>query len=168
MKKVDLKDKRTFYASNSLLEKVRLLRDETILFLGYTDYGGTFLEKVLISYLMDHHNEDIIYEQTDRWHGYNCFVKGQTAKELFELDSIDNIFHKYEKFEDYYFQKEKQEEESFFSDFVECNEKIEIDNKELAKGMLLEQFSGQFKFETFGLDVNEEIINEFLSGNELI
>lgn len=47
----------------------------------YTDYGGSFMDRVLIEWAKKYHPNDIVFENTS-WGGQNAFIFGDTAKEL--------------------------------------------------------------------------------------
>lgn len=86
-------------ASNSLKEelKKRLHNDNEIFYnAAYTNYGGTFMDKVLIEWAKKYHPEDIIFENTS-WDGQNGFIFGETAKNMgidfYEDDiSLENMY----------------------------------------------------------------------------
>lgn len=103
MKKCDLLDRRTFYASDSLLEKAKEVGANVYVNLAYTAYGGTFLDNCIIQYFKEFHPESIIFEST-YWTGENAFVFGEIAQTL--LDETKNYILGFEDFEDYFLDKE--------------------------------------------------------------
>ena len=50
MKAVNLNNKNEFFASDSLLEYVKSKNSECYVNVAFTDYGGSFFDKVLIEY----------------------------------------------------------------------------------------------------------------------
>ena len=105
MKKVNLSNRSEFYASDSLLEMAVSKKSKCYINLAYTDYGGTFLDKTLISYFEQYFPESIISEHTS-WNGKNAFIFGKMAIEL--ADCLDNILS-FRSFEDYYSDSEFNE-----------------------------------------------------------
>lgn len=87
---VDFSSKQTYVASESLLQEAKDKHSDIYLNFAYTDYGGSFLDKVIISYFKEYYPENIVHEKTS-WNGENAFVFGEPAKELYELIITDNI-----------------------------------------------------------------------------
>lgn len=87
---VDFLNKQTYVASESLLQEAKDKHSDIYLNFAYTDYGGSFLDKVIISYFKEYYPENIVHEKTS-WNGENAFVFGEPAKELYELIITDNI-----------------------------------------------------------------------------
>lgn len=82
---VDFASISTYVSSESLVK-----HSDIYLNFAYTDYGGSFLDKVIISYFKEYYQEDIVHEKTS-WNGGNAFVFGEPAKELYELIIAGNI-----------------------------------------------------------------------------
>lgn len=99
MNKCDLLDRKTFFASYSLLEKAKEKGANVYVNLAYTSYGGTFLDNCLIQYFKEFHPESIIFESTS-WNGENAFVFGEIAKTL--LDETEDCILGFEGFGDYF------------------------------------------------------------------
>lgn len=87
---VDFSSKQTYVASESLLQEAKDKHSDIYLNFAYTDYGGSFLDKVIISYFKEYYPENIVHEKTS-WNGENAFVFGEPAKELYELIITGNI-----------------------------------------------------------------------------
>lgn len=69
-------------------------KEYTYVNFAYTDYGGSFLDKVIISYFKEYYQENIVHEKTS-WNGENAFIFGEPAKELYELIIAGNILDFY-------------------------------------------------------------------------
>jgi len=87
---VDFSSKQTYVASESLLQEAKDKHSDIYLNFAYTDYGGSFLDKVIISYFKEYYPENIVHEITS-WNGENAFIFGEPAKELYELIITGNI-----------------------------------------------------------------------------
>jgi hypothetical protein len=81
---VDFSSKQTYVASESLLQKAKDKHSDIYLNFAYTDYGGSFLDKVIISYFKEYYPENIVHEKIS-WNGENAFIFGEPAKELHDL-----------------------------------------------------------------------------------
>lgn len=81
---VDFSSKQTYVASESLLQEAKGKHSDIYLNFAYTDYGGSFLDKVIISYFKEYYPENIVHEKTS-WNGENAFIFGEPAKELHDL-----------------------------------------------------------------------------------
>lgn len=97
---VDFSSKQTYVASESLLQEAKDKHSDIYLNFAYTDYGGSFLDKVIISYFKEYYPENIVHEKTS-WNGENAFVFGEPAKELYELIITGNILD-FDYLEQYY------------------------------------------------------------------
>lgn len=81
---VDFSSKYTYIASESLVQEAKSKHSNIYLNFAYTDYGGSFLDKVVISYFKKYYPENIVYERTS-WNGENAFILGESAKELYDF-----------------------------------------------------------------------------------
>lgn len=88
---VDFSNKYTYVASESLVQEAQEKHSNIYLNFAYTDYGGTLLDKVIISYFKEYYPENIVHEYTS-WNGENAFVFGEPAKELYNLIKLGNMF----------------------------------------------------------------------------
>lgn len=84
----------TYVASESLVQEAKEKHSNIYLNFSYTNYGGSFLDKVIISYFKEYYPENIVHERT-AWYGENAFVFGKPAKELYELIIAGNILDFY-------------------------------------------------------------------------
>lgn len=73
---VDFSKEYTYVASESLVQEAKEKHSNI-----YLDYGGSFLDKVIISYFKEYYQENIVHEKTS-WNGENAFIFGEPAKEL--------------------------------------------------------------------------------------
>lgn len=81
---VDFSSKQTYVASESLLQEAKDKHSDIYLNFAYTDYGGSFLDKVIISYFKEYYPENIVHEKTS-WNGENAFIFGEPAKQLYDF-----------------------------------------------------------------------------------
>lgn len=81
---VDFASISIYVGSESLVQEVKDKHSDIYLNFAYTDYGGSFLDKV----------ENIVHEKTS-WNGENAFIFGEPAKELYELIIAGNILDFY-------------------------------------------------------------------------
>lgn len=91
---VDFASISTYVGSESLVQEVKDKHSDIYLNFAYTDYGGSFLDKVIISYFKEYYQENIVHEKTS-WNGENAFIFGEPAKELYELIIAGNILDFY-------------------------------------------------------------------------
>lgn len=88
-KLVDFSNKWTFVGSESLVQEAKDKHSDIYLNFSYTNYGGSFLDKVIISYFKEYYPDNIVHERT-AWYGENAFVFGEPAKKLYELIGTGN------------------------------------------------------------------------------
>lgn len=81
---VDFLNKQTYVASGSLVQEAKDKHSDIYLNFAYTNYGGSFLDKVIISYFKEYYPENIVHEKTS-WNGENAFIFGEPAKELYDF-----------------------------------------------------------------------------------
>lgn len=81
---VDFSKGWTYVGSESLVQEAKSKHSDIYLNFAYTNYGGSFLDKVIISYFKENYPENIVYEKTS-WEGENAFIFGEPAKELYEF-----------------------------------------------------------------------------------
>lgn len=78
---VDFSNKQTYVASESLVQEAKDKHSDIYLNFAYTDYGGSFLDKVIMSYFKEYYPENIVHEKTS-YNGENAFIFGEPAKDL--------------------------------------------------------------------------------------
>lgn len=76
---VDFASISTYVGSESLVQEVKDKHSDIYLNFAYTDYGGSFLDKVIISYFKEYYQENIVHEKTS-WNGENAFILGNLQK----------------------------------------------------------------------------------------
>lgn len=76
---VDFASISTYVGSESLVQEAKSKHSDIYLNFAYTDYGGSFLDKVVISYFKKYYPENIVYERTS-WNGENAFILGNLQK----------------------------------------------------------------------------------------
>lgn len=81
---VDFLNGWTYVASENLVQEAKSKHSDIYLNFAYTSYGGSFLDKVIISYFKENYPENIVCERTS-WNGENAFVFGEPAKKFYEL-----------------------------------------------------------------------------------
>lgn len=81
---VDFSNGWTYVASESLVQVAKGKHSDIYLNFAYTDYGGSFLDKVIISYFKEYYPKNIVHERTS-WNGENAFIFGEPAKELYDF-----------------------------------------------------------------------------------
>lgn len=101
---VDFSRKYTYIASESLVQVAKNKHSDIYLNFAYTDYGGSFLDKVIISYFKEYYPENIVCEITS-WNGENALLFGEPAKDLYyfmenvDLFGFDNLGQYYTEME---------------------------------------------------------------------
>lgn len=101
---VDFSNKQTYVASESLVQEAKDKHSDIYLNFAYTNYGGSLLDKVIISYFKEYYPENIVHEKTS-WNDENAFIFGEPAKELYNLMKVDNVLG-FDDLEDYYTEME--------------------------------------------------------------
>lgn len=125
---VDFASISTYVASESLVQEAKDKHSDIYLNFAYTDYGGSFLEKVIISYFKEYYPENIVHEKTS-WNGENAFIFGEPAKELYNLMKVDNVLG-FDDLEDYYTEMEynmiTEEAQQYIDDNGISNDLLDI------------------------------------------
>lgn len=113
----DLNDGYTFYASSYLINDLKAVMKEgdTIVNLAYTDYGGDFIQKVAIEYLIKNHPANIVVEPTS-WNGKNCFIFGNVAEDWIESNKYYPLG--FEDIESFYYEMEANEKRDGYTYFL--------------------------------------------------
>lgn len=105
MTTVNLKDRSTYYASSDLLEQLnaKIKEGDLIVNFAFTDYGGSFFDKVFIEYFLKFHPENIVSENTN-WYGKNAFIFGEIVKEF--IEESENYPLGFESTEEFFYEME--------------------------------------------------------------
>ena len=154
MKAVNLDNKNEFYASDSLLEDAKSKNSECYINVAYTDYGGSFFDKILIEYFETNFSENIVSELTS-WGGKNAFIFGDLAVEL--ITETNNYLLGFRDLEDFHSQKEIDEYENAANEFIKYNSEYSE-----YKDAILDYFYECAHIETFGVDYCESDLKEYL------
>lgn len=152
---VDFASISTYVASKSLVQEAKDKHSDIYLNFAYTDYGGSFLDKVVISYFKKYYPENIVYERTS-WNGENTFIFGEPAKELYNLMKVDNVLG-FDDLEDYYTEMEynmiTEEAQQYINDNGISNDLFDI---------VYEWIGENSHIEPNFLDYSEIDLNEYL------
>ena len=130
--------------------------DEIVAF-GYTDYGGSFGDKVAIEYFKENHPKNIVFEEA-AYNGQNGIVFGEVAKDF--LEETEDYPLGYEDMESFYYQMQSEQEKKDFKLFLsDIKNKYTI--KKDALDWLLENKSGNYSIEPNMVDFSySELENE--------
>lgn len=139
MKTVDFENLRTYCASEDLVLEAKAKNSDFYLNLAYTNYGGTFLDKVVIAYFKQNHPESIVYEETS-WHGENAFIFGDLAK-AFTLECSRYLLG-FEEIEDFYGSMKTALIFEAANNFYNWNKDLFLVEKMVAVNSISEYFEG--------------------------
>lgn len=155
---VDFSNGCTYVCSESLVQEAKDKHSDIYLNFAYTDYGGSFLDKVIISYFKEYYPENIVHERT-AWYGENAFVFGKPAKELYNLMKVDNVLG-FDDLEDYYTEMEynmiTEEAQQYIDDNGISNDLLDI---------VCEWMINNSHVEPNFVDYSEVDLNEYLQKN---
>jgi hypothetical protein len=138
---------------------------DKVLNFAYTDYGGDFFDKVAIEYFEEEYPDNIVVENT-MYSGKNAIVFGEPAREFAEAS--ERYLLGFEGIEDFYYQKQYEQEREDFERFLEDMEKYNnYKASPEAINWLMENKSGYYTILPSGLDysesdLEEELVNEGL------
>lgn len=147
------------YATEYLLEKVSSkypLFDKYIT-ISYTNYGGTYLEKIFIQYLKETHPNNILIENTI-YSGENAIVFGYIVEDIIEASKDYPLG--YEDFEDYYYGKEISDLGKAAIQFIKENN-IPEDQEEI----IYDYFRDVATMQTFGVDYSDIDLENYIKDN---
>lgn len=152
---VDFANISTYVASESLVQEAKDKHSDIYLNFAYTDYGGSFLEKVIISYFKEYYPENIVHEKTS-FNGENAFIFGKPAKELYKLMKVYNVLG-FDDLEDYYTEMEynmiTEEAQQYIDDNGISNDLLDI---------VYEWIGENSRLEPNFVDYSEIDLNEYL------
>lgn len=162
-------------ASFSLKEELREKFEKfvhvvpVVLVCNYTDYGGTYLDHVIIDYFKARYPDNIVTEDTS-WNGENGIIFG--SKEFMDelRESTNNYPLGFRDLEDFYSERQMEDEaefwEFFLTDEIPCY--YEFD-RETVLGWLNENRSGYYSHNPDGsLDVySDRLIEEMVEADVL-
>ena len=155
---VDFSNKNTYIASESLVQQAKDKHSDIYLNFAYSDYGGSFLDKVIISYFKEYYPENIVHERTS-WNGENAFIFAEHAKELYNLMKVYNVLG-FDDLEDYYTEMEynmiTEEAQQYIDDNGLSNDLLDI---------VCEWMINNSHVEPNFVDYSEVDLNEYLQKN---
>jgi len=156
---------------NELKEKAGITGNSTgdvpVIAFAYTDYGGSFLDKVAIQYFQENYPDNIVTEVTG-WGGENAFVFGEPAQEW--MESTEDYPLGFEDFEEFYTNKEYEAEMEGFEYFIDnelSTDEYVYDRDELLS-WLGENRGGYFSVTTQGLDYSTDDLMEAVMESGLV
>ena len=124
----DLNNTDTFIASSKLVAEAKAKNAKQYVNIAYTDYGGSFFDKVFISFIEKYHPNNIVSENT-AWNGKNAFIFGDILPQLIEV--TNDYLLGFETIEEYFYGMEQKEYDDYINmlidDGVINNEYYEID-----------------------------------------
>lgn len=146
-------------ATEELLEEVsnKYTLFNKYISLSYTNYGGTYLEKVFIQYLKENHPDNILIENTI-YSGENAIVFGYIVDDIIEASKDYPLG--YEDFEDYYYGKEISDLGKAAIQFIKENN-IPEDQEEI----IYDYFRDAATMQTFGVDYSESDLERYIKDN---
>lgn len=152
---VDFASISTYVASESLVQEAKDKHSDIYLNFAYTDYGGSLLDKVIISYFKENYPENIVHEKTS-FNGENAFIFGEPAKELYNLMKVYNVLG-FDDLEDYYTEMEynmiTEEAQQYIDDNGISNDLLDI---------VYEWIGENSRLEPNFVDYSEIDLNEYL------
>jgi hypothetical protein len=154
------------FSSQDLRDQIldAMKEDEIVINFAYTDYGGDFFDKIVCEYFQD--KEDFLVEDTS-YYGQNGWLLGKTAKTFNEVSQYYLLG--YEDIEDFYYNRQYEEETKGFQMFLEDLEKYDSYKiQDTALDFLLENRSGYYNVLTTGVDFSSSELEEYLIENNQI
>ena len=155
----DLNNTDTFIASSELVAEAKAKNAKQYVNIAYTDYGGTFFDKVLISFIEKYHPNNIASENT-AWNGKNAFIFGDILPQLIE-DTNDYLLN-FETLEEYFCEMEQKEYDDYINMLID--EGV-INNEYYERDFVIQYLEENANIYTTGVDVNfdnlVEAVNEW-------
>lgn len=155
---VDFSSKNTYIASENLVQEAKSKHSDIYLNFAYTNYGGLFLDKVIIFYFKKYYPGNIVHEKMS-WSGENAFIFGEPAKELYDFIKNGYILG-FDCLEQYYIEMERntitEEAQRYINDNRLGNELYDI---------VCEWLIENSHIEPNFLDYSEIDLNEYLQKN---
>lgn len=139
----------------------RLPKGSEVLFVHYSDYGGTFLGKMLIAYFEDAYPQNIISSDLS-YNGKEAVIFGDVVEELKKCEKRKYMagFDGLEEFIiEYQDNMIAEEADRIIAErFADCSE----DEKSGIYMALSEYFHETARFDTFGLDYSESDLEKYI------
>lgn len=155
----DLNNKGTYTASEELVKMAKEKNSKQYINVSYTDYGGTFFDKVLISYLKENYPDNIIVEGS-AFNGENAFIFGDIVPEL--LEKTNDYILAFDNIEEHYFLMEDKQRDDLIDDLKKSGI---IENSDRADMLADEYLKENSHPETFGVDYNEDELKRYIQEN---
>lgn len=166
MEKITLKDLKNgrCYASYDLIEKIEKKNHKNfILNFAYTDYGGSFWDKIVIEYFKKNHPNNILYEST-YYNGQNALIFGDIAKDFF--NQSQDYFLQFENIENFYCEMESNQYLEDFKYFIENIKNDYLFNYNVVLNYLIGNKIGEYNILSNMIDYSfEDLIKELLKEN---
>lgn len=153
-------------ASSDLKEKLKskMNKGDAIVAFSYTDYGGSFGDKVAIEYFKENHPKNIVFEKA-AYNGQNGIVFGEVAKDF--LEETEDYPLGYEDMESFYYDMQNAQEKKDFKLFLsDIKNKYTI--KKDALDWLLENKGGYYSIEPNMVDFSYSDLENELEEEGLI
>ena len=112
----DLNNTDTFIASSELVAEAKAKNAKQYVNIAYSNYGGTFLDKVLISFIEKDHPNNIVSENS-AWQGKNAFIFGDILPQL--IEDTNNYLLKFETLEEYFCEMEQKEYDEYIDMLID-------------------------------------------------
>jgi hypothetical protein len=153
-------------ASSDLKEelKSKMKKGDEIVAFSYTDYGGSFGDKVAIEYFKENHPKNIVFEET-AYNGQNGIVFGEVAEDF--LEETEDYPLGYEDMESFYYQMQSEQEEKDFKLFLSDIKNLYTIKKD-ALDWLLENKNGYYSIEPNMVDFSYSELEKELEQEGLI
>ena len=149
----DLNNRATYVATGSLVDEARAKKSNEYINIAYTDYGGSFFDKVLISYFKKKYPKNIVSESIC-WNGENAFIFGDIVDKL--IEETKEYILGFEDIENYYCNMEQEEYNKYIDGLIRDG-LITESERDLAYEYLYETAH----METFGVDIDESRLIAF-------
>lgn len=138
-----------------------LPKGSEVLYVHYSDYGGSFLGKMLVAYFEKEYPENIISDNLS-YNGKEAVIFGEVVEELKECDKKGYMagFDGLEEFIiEYQDNMVAEETDRIIAErFADCSE----DEKSGIYMALSEYFHETARFDTFGLDYSESDLEKYI------
>jgi hypothetical protein len=146
--------------------KSKMKPNDPIVAFAYTDYGGSFYDKVAIQYFKENYPNNIVSEIT-YYNGQNGIVFGEPAKQF--LEASEDYILGFDGIEQFYYDMLYNQEMEDFETFLNDLEKY--DNYEVSKEALpylMDAKSGYYGMQPNGLDFYSADLIRELEDEDLI
>ena len=152
----NLDDNGTYIASDEFVNELKAKNIGPCVNVVYSDYGGTFFDKVLISYMKKDYPNNIIVESS-AWSGENAFIFGDILPQL--IEDTNTYLLKFETIEEYFCEMEQKEYSVFIDELVGVG--TVMDNQ-YERDLVVEYLEENANIEPSGVCVDEYELLELL------